>query len=136
MHYSKDTIDNVTAFIEKKTPASFNFLITNNHKAWLLFLEAVFVSDDAFKKLIALKQPFLAALVKAIEGEKPSVEFLLKNKAPHLAALANIVNRDSTAEKWLKQNNMEHYIKLAEAIRKKLDDESESDFSYLFKGPF
>ncbi|HEY6161763.1 MAG TPA: hypothetical protein VI112_11080 [Bacteroidia bacterium] len=135
MLYKKEVIDKVVEWIQTDSTPAYNFLNENNYKEWIATIEAIFISDKSLEWLIRNKQMVMAAFVKAVEGEKMSLEFLIKQKAPHLAAVANAINRDKGAEAWLIRNKLEHYAQLAEVIRTKLEKMSDSDLSYLFKGP-
>ena len=136
MLYSKEVIDKVSEWIGARSMDAQAYLVVNKLPEWVATVEAIFVTDKSFDWLTKNNFPIMAAFVKAIEGEKKSLEFLIKNKAAHLAATANAVNRDKGAEEWLIKNNLQHYARLAEIIRKKLEKMSDSDLSYLFKGPF
>ena len=84
-------------------------------------------SEKAFELLQAAKQHVIAAFLKAVDGEKAAIKFLLDSGAPQWAAVAGYTNGDKKALYWLERNNFPEYAELALRIEARLKKDSDDN---------
>ncbi len=135
MHYSKETIEKTSAWMEG----------SNNAKQWLQdnkFEELVQLKDassrhaKAFEYLLVHKHLTLAAFVNAIWDDPKAFKLLMDQKEFHWAAMANYINGDDNAGGFLKKNKLEHYLQLAHVIQAKIRKEGDEGSNIFNSGPF
>ncbi len=114
--------------------AAYHALLEMNHKE--LVLLPVYILDEKEKVFDVLKETkhhILAAFVKAVDGERSAIKFLLDSKAAEWAAVAGYVNGDEKALVWLDRNNFPEYAELARRIHERVKKENDDNpFKSIF----
>ena len=114
--------------------AAYHALLEMNHKE--LVLLPVYIIDEKEKVFDVLKETkhqVLAAFLKAVDGERSAIKFLLDSKSAQWAAVAGYVNGDEKALLWLERNNFSEYAELARKMQERIKKESDDNpFKSIF----
>jgi hypothetical protein len=135
MHYSKEAIQHLTAWIEG-SQNSKNWLQQNNLEELVQLKDATSRHSKAFEYLLVHKFIVLAAFANAVWDDQKAFKLLMDQKAFHWAAMANYINGDDNAAMFLKKNKLEHYAELAHKIQAKIRKEGDAGTNFFNSGPF